>query len=132
MANRGVVPSSMIRGGNVHAGLPSRQVSGELVDLLAEGQHVRVERIVSTGQTTPEGQWYDEVTDEWVLLVLGEARLRIEDESADRALGSGDWLFIPAHCRHRVVWTSVDPPAVWLAVHFAPAKGRVDRAQLRR
>lgn len=117
-----------LQAGNLRSALPSQPLSSELVDVLAERGAVRIERIVSTGQITPDAAWYDELTDEWVLLVSGEARLRIEDESADRALGSGDWLFIPAHCRHRVTWTSTDPPAVWLAVHFAPTNGKVDRA----
>ena len=45
-------------------------------------------------------------------------RLRIEGESADRELGDGDWIMLPAHCRHRVTWTRAEPPTVWLAIHF--------------
>jgi cupin 2 domain-containing protein len=90
------------------------------VEVLAKAGRSRIERIVSTGQVTPDGQWYDEASDEWVLLVSGEARLRIERESEARQLRPGDWLFLPAHCRHRVTWTSTDPPAIWLAAHIAP------------
>ena len=81
---------------------------------------MRIERITSTGQATPEGEWYDQDTEEWVLLVEGAARLRIEGESEDRALNEGDWIFLPVHCRHRVTWTRAEPPTVWLAVHFTP------------
>ena len=49
-------------------------------------------------------------------LLAGSARLRIEDEAAPRDLGPGDWLVLPAHCRHRVEATSRAPAAVWLAV----------------
>ncbi len=109
-----------MRGGNLHAGLPLEAPPAEVVEVLTETGRSRVERIVSTGQVTPDGQWYDEASEEWVLLVSGEARLRIETESEERQLRPGDWLFLPAHCRHRVTWTSTDPPAIWLAVHILP------------
>jgi cupin 2 domain-containing protein len=88
------------------------------VDTLVHREGLRIERIVSTGQTTPEGQWYDQETDEWVLVVESAARLRIEGEQADRELSEGDWILLPAHCRHRVTWTRAEPPTVWLAIHF--------------
>jgi quercetin dioxygenase-like cupin family protein len=55
----------------------------------------------------------------WALVVKGRARLRIEGEAQDRELGEGDFVLLPAHCRHRVTWTEQDVPTVWLAVHFA-------------
>lgn len=77
---------------------------------------VRVERIVSTGQSTPAGTWYDQDQDEWVALLAGTATLSFEDgRTID--LGPGDALMIPAHVRHRVERTSRDPACVWIAVH---------------
>jgi cupin 2 domain-containing protein len=108
----------MIKTGNLRRDLPARQLTDELVDLLVERPGLRIERIVSTGQVTAEGQWYDQDSDEWVLLVEGSARLRIEGEQADRELSEGDWILLPAHCRHRVTWTRAEPPTVWLAIHF--------------
>ena len=108
----------MVRTGNLKRDLPARPLPDEVVGLLLDRPGLRIERIVSTGQATPEGQWYDQETDEWVLVVAGAARLRIEDEVTDRELGEGDWIFLPAHCRHRVTWTRAEPPTVWLAVHF--------------
>jgi cupin 2 domain-containing protein len=90
----------------------------ELVDIVVERPGMRIERIVSTGQATPDGEWYDQESDEFVLLVEGAGRLRIEGEAEDRALEAGDWVFLPAHCRHRVTWTRAEPPTVWLAIHF--------------
>jgi cupin 2 domain-containing protein len=101
----------------LRTGLPAQPVADEIFEVLVERPGVRIERIVSTGQTTPEDQWYDQARDEFVLLIAGAARLRIEGEAEDRALAEGDWLLIPAHCRHRVTWTREDPPTVWLAVH---------------
>jgi cupin 2 domain-containing protein len=81
---------------------------------------MRIERIVSTGQASPPGFWYDQPWDEWVALLAGAARLRFENEPGDRELCPGDHVFIPAHARHRVEWTSAQPPTLWLAVHSDP------------
>jgi len=108
----------MIKTGNLRSGLPARPLPDEVVDLLVEHPGLRIERIVSTGQATPEGQWYDQDSDELVLVVDGTARLSIEGESEERELGEGDWILLPVHCRHRVTWTRAEPPTVWLAIHF--------------
>ena len=108
----------MIKTGNLRSGLPARPLPDEVVDPLVERQGLRIERIVSTGQATPEGQWYDQDSDELVVVVDGAARLSIEGENEERELGEGDWILLPAHCRHRVTWTRAEPPTVWLAVHF--------------
>jgi len=79
---------------------------------------VRLVRIVSTGQASPEGEWYDQPDWEWVALLKGAAGLRIEGEAEVRALAPGDFVHIPAHTRHRVEWTAADEPTVWLALHY--------------
>jgi cupin 2 domain-containing protein len=111
--------SGMIRSGDLRSGIPDGRRADEIIDRLVErAPSLRIERIVSTGQVTPEGEWYDQDDDEWVLVVAGAARLRIEGEERDRELAEGDWVLLPAHCRHRVTWTRAEPPTVWLAVHF--------------
>jgi cupin 2 domain-containing protein len=112
----------MVSSGNMLSGLPQGALPDEAVDTLLAGPHVRIERIVSTGQATPEGEWYDQDDDEWVLLVSGAARLKIEGEERDRSLQPGDWLLLPAHCRHRVTWMEAEPATVWLAIHLAKAE----------
>ncbi|MEZ6058418.1 MAG: cupin domain-containing protein [Planctomycetaceae bacterium] len=102
---------------NLFANLPQR-TTDELVDLLATGEGLRIERIVSTGQVSPPGFWYDQPDAEWVVLLQGAAQLRLHGEDSPRHLQPGDHLLIPAHCRHRVEWTALDAPTVWLAVHF--------------
>jgi cupin 2 domain-containing protein len=92
----------------------------ELVEVLCRTPHLRVERIVSHGHRTPEGQWYDQDTDEWVLLLSGAAHLRIDGQSELVAMRAGDYLFLPAHLRHRVEWTDPEHDSVWLAVHVPP------------
>jgi cupin 2 domain-containing protein len=111
---------SVIRAGSLLRDLPQRLLDREVTEVILDRQGLRIERILSTGQTTPEGQWFDQDTDEWVLLAAGAARLRIEGEHQDRALAEGDWVLLPAGCRHRVTWTRAEPPTVWLAVHFPP------------
>ncbi len=92
----------------------------EAFETLLEGGPFRLQRIVSTGQATPPGEWYDQDDDEWVVLLQGAADLRLADETQPRRLAPGDWLLLPAGCRHRVEWTAVDGPTVWLALHHAP------------
>ena len=84
----------MVKTGDLERNLPARPLPDEIVDLLLERPGLRIERIVSTGQTTPEGQWYDQETDEWVLVIAGAARLRIDGEVTDRELGEGDWILL--------------------------------------
>lgn len=91
----------------------------EVVESLIAGGQFRVERIVSTGQTTPPGQWYDQEQDEWVAMLSGAATLLFEDEPEPRRLDPGDYLHIPAHRRHRVEWTDPEQTTVWLAIHYS-------------
>jgi len=84
---------------------------------LAARAGVRIERIVSRGHASPPGFWYDQDEHEYVLLVQGAAELEVEPGRSVR-LGPGDWLDIPAHARHRVVWTDPDADTIWLAVFY--------------
>jgi cupin 2 domain-containing protein len=105
-----------VKRGNLLTGLPSSPAE-ERIDRLIDGATVRIERIVSTGQASPPGFWYDQPDDEFVVLLAGAARLRFEAGDVGLDLAPGDWVEIPAHTRHRVEWTQADPPTVWLAVH---------------
>jgi len=102
---------------NLLAELPAGGVE-EAFEPILERPGVRIERIVSSGQATPPGEWYDQCDDEWVLLLAGTAGLLLEGEPEPRRLSPGDCLLLPARCRHRVAWTDPDVPTVWLAVHF--------------
>jgi cupin 2 domain-containing protein len=102
---------------NLFADLPAHPPE-ELFELLVQSAGARLQRIVSLGHATPPGQWYDQDTNEWVVLLRGAASLRFEDEPAPRVLVPGDWIDIPAHRRHRVEWTAAGEPTVWLALHY--------------
>jgi cupin 2 domain-containing protein len=103
---------------NLLAQLPSR-ADDEIVEPLLERPGLRLERIVSWGHATPVGQWYDQEQEEWVMVLSGAARMRIQGKG-EYALGPGDSVLLPAHCRHRVEWTDPDAPTVWLALHCCP------------
>ena len=91
------------------------QDSKEYFESCVQGRDgLLVERIVSCGHTTPEGEWYDQERDEWVAVLEGEATLLFED-GREMALGRGDHVFLPRRIRHKVVHTS--SPCIWLAVH---------------
>lgn len=102
---------------NILAGLPPA-LTDEAFETIAESDTVRIERIVSSGQATPEGEWYDQQRDEWVLLLAGSAGLLFEGAPEPQRLGPGDSVLIPAGRRHRVAWTDPAVSTVWLAVHF--------------
>jgi cupin 2 domain-containing protein len=97
---------------NLSSSLPDE----ELFEPLLETDNLLIERIISTGQTTPSGQWYDQDRNEWVILLQGEAELSYEDGSKIW-LKAGDYLFIRAHQKHRVEYTTSEPPCIWLAIH---------------
>ena len=91
--------------------------SPEFSEDLFAAPGARVERIVSSGQATPAGEWLSQDWTEWVVLLSGGAGLRVEGEET-RVLRPGHWMTLPAGLRHRVEWTAPDATTVWLAVHF--------------
>jgi cupin 2 domain-containing protein len=103
--------------GNLFAGRPAAAQPTELFDTLLTRPGLRIERIVSTGQASPAGFWYEQADAEWVVLLVGEALLRFEDESEARRLRAGDWIYIEPQRRHRMDWTDPAAATVWLAVH---------------
>lgn len=102
---------------NLFAGLP-KNLPEELIENLVVSENVRVERIVSTGQSSPPGFWYDQDENEWVIILRGSAALEFAGETKLRRMKCGDWLLIPVHQKHRIVATASDRPTVWLAVFF--------------
>ena len=101
----------------------SSTIPEEITDVIVRGNSVRIERIVSTGQSSPDGFWYDQDESEWVLLLRGQAVLVFEGDDSSESelrmiLNPGDCVNIVAHRRHRVEWTSSEPPTIWLAVFY--------------
>jgi cupin 2 domain-containing protein len=89
----------------------------EAFEELLKTPNLRIERIVSTGQSSPEGFWFDQDQNEWVIVLRGAARLRFEPDEVIE-MRPGAYVNIPAHRRHRVEWTDPNQPTVWLAIHY--------------
>jgi cupin 2 domain-containing protein len=89
----------------------------ELFESIFESENLHIERIVSNGQVTPEGQWYDQERHEWVVLLQGNAIVEFED-GRSVSLERGENIFINPHEKHRVTHTSTNPACIWLAIHF--------------
>ena len=100
---------------NLFTNLPADLHEEHFTALLDSGG-VRIERIVSHGQASPENVWYDQPRPEWVVVLKGAARLRFENETIE--MKPGDFVNLPAHKKHRVEWTTPDEPTIWLAVHY--------------
>jgi len=101
---------------NIFDNIP-QHLDEELFENLLTKDGIKIQRIVSEAHTTPEGQWYDQEDNEWVILLQGAAIISFENEE-DIPLKVGEYLNIPAHKRHRVSWTSEEEKTVWIAVHY--------------
>lgn len=102
---------------NLLAGIPSN-LPYELTQVIVRTSDVRIERIVSRGHASPEGFWYDQESNEMVVLISGKAALSFEGRDGVVVLEPGDFVNIKAHIRHRVEWTASGTDTVWLAVHY--------------
>lgn len=92
----------------------------EIFETLASAPGLKIERITTLGQCTPAGEWYNQPNREWVMLLQGAAQLLFED-GRELSLVPGDYVDIPAHCKHRVSWTDPAQRCLWLAVHYGAA-----------
>jgi cupin 2 domain-containing protein len=93
--------------------LPPLPLPEELTTIIAESGSVRIERIISTGQVS---DWYDQAETEFVTLLQGNAVIEFEDRTV--AMEKGDTIVIKPHERHRVSYTSTEPPCIWLCVFY--------------
>jgi cupin 2 domain-containing protein len=92
-------------------------IEREITEVLAQSSSVRIEKIVSQGQSSPENFWYDQEENEWVILLRGSAILEFENGEFIQ-LDEGDYINIPAHKKHRVEWTVIYEQTIWLAVFY--------------
>ena len=86
--------------------------SGENFTTLLEHKNIKINRIVSSSNV--ESIEYIQEEDEWLVLLEGEATIRIEDN--EKILTKGETLFIPAKVLHTVLQTTKG--TVWLTVHI--------------
>ncbi len=100
--------------------LPSPEVS-EIFEAIVQTENLTIERIISNGQTSPKDFWYEQEKAEWVVLLQGKATLEYESGRL-LELQKGDYVLIPPLEKHRVIYTSQEPPCIWLAIHFQQKK----------
>ena len=93
--------------------LSELSLTNEMTTILIENEKVRIEKIISTGQIS---DWYDQEETEFVVLCDGNAELEFEHNRV--VLAKGDSLLIPPHQKHRVAYTSSEPPCIWLCVFY--------------
>ncbi|KAB7889981.1 cupin domain-containing protein [Poseidonibacter ostreae] len=87
----------------------------QFFDLL-KNDKIKIEKIVSNGQSSPINFWYEQEKNEFVLILKGNAILEYEDK--DLELKEGDYINIKAFTKHRVKYTNKDEPTIWLAVFY--------------
>ncbi len=97
---------------------PVKPAPEEFLEILASGNSgtFRIERIVSQGHVSPPDFWYDQ--DEWELAAVLQGSAELEFTDCKISLSSGDWLIIPEHVKHRVIFTSSEPQCIWLTVFW--------------
>lgn len=101
---------------NIYQHLPFH-LPDECIEILQSHSTVRIERIVSQGHKTPEDQWYDQLEHEWVIVLQGSGV--IEYETGEQImLKAGDYVYLPARVKHRVVSTIETQQTVWLAIFW--------------
>jgi len=104
-----------LKKGNIFNHAPSGN-SHEVFTTLFESQQFKIESITGLRSYDRPGEWYDQLQDEWVILLQGNAMIEIRDEEIIE-LEAGDYIFLPAHKVHRVNQTSKTPHCIWLAIH---------------
>jgi cupin 2 domain-containing protein len=109
--------SSGVKAGNLFSEIPDSTID-EVFEILLRNDHFKLERIISSGQATPPGEWYDQDMNEWVILLSGSAGLLFEGEEEVSIMHPGEYVQIPAHKRHRIEWTDPEQKTVWLALHY--------------
>ncbi|MCF6340590.1 MAG: cupin domain-containing protein [Sulfurimonas sp.] len=94
-----------------------KDLNKEVFETIISKNDIKIERIISYGQATTEFKWYSQESDEWVILLKGEAILSFLDEE-DIRLKAGDYINIQAFKKHKVSWTLPNQESIWLAVHY--------------
>lgn len=117
--------------------LKDLSVNEEIIKILFKNENVKIEKIISTGQTT---DWQESNKNEFVILVQGNAEIEYYDNricedknfktneniiknlkntnDMKLQLGKGDIILIKKGERHRVSYTSKNPCCIWICIFF--------------
>ncbi|HPA14870.1 MAG TPA: cupin domain-containing protein [Desulfobacterales bacterium] len=103
--------------GNIYLNIP-HHLPDEIFENIILTGGIKIERILSKGHCSPEGHWYNQEKNEWVMVLKGRAGLQFKQNENIIEMQPGDYINIPAHCEHRVEWTDSEEETIWLAVHY--------------
>ena len=117
--------------------LKDLSVNEEIIKILFKNENVKIEKIISTGQTT---DWQESNKNEFVILIQGNAEIEYYDNricedknfktnenvmknlkntnDMKLQLGKGDIILIKKGERHRVSYTSKNPCCIWICIFF--------------
>ena len=101
---------------NIFEKIPG-ELKEEYFEEIISNNNFRLERIVSDGHISPEGFWYDQNKNEFVILISGSAVIELEND-VTMNMKPGDYLIIPANKKHRVVKTDENEKTYWLVLHY--------------
>ena len=101
---------------SIFSDIPS-EIPNEIFEDIITTDKLRIKRIVSKGQTSPDTGWYDQSENEWLIILSGYGVIEYINGVKVR-LKQGDYLNIKAHEQHRVIETSPDEATVWLAIFY--------------
>ena len=102
---------------NIFSGI-QKQAPDEVLETVFKTDQFKIERIISQGHATAEGEWYDQYKNEWVLVLKGNASLLFDGNDEVLDMKPGDYINIPAHQKHRVEWTDPEEETIWLTIHY--------------
>ena len=102
---------------NIYNDIPPA-IPEEIFEEIISSGNIRIERIVSKGQSSPDNFWYDQDQNEWVIVLKGKAKLKFVDDEKAVEMKEGDYLNIPSHKKHRVESTDPENETIWLAVFY--------------
>jgi len=108
----------MKKNNNIFSSIPE-DIPDEITEQIINSGTVRIERIISNGQSSPDNFWYDQDENEWVIVLQGQAEILFENELKIISLKTGDFINIPAHAKHKVKRTAENMATIWLAVFYS-------------
>ncbi|MCP4970218.1 MAG: cupin [Arcobacter sp.] len=92
----------------------------EKIEDILKTRNIRIERIISNGQSTEEDFWYDQEENEFVILLEGNAILEIKEDNKIKQieLVKNEYINIKANVKHRVKYTDSNNPTIWLTIFY--------------
>lgn len=101
---------------NIFDNIKINKKSEDFFELL-RNETIKIERIVSNGQVSPENFWYKQDENEFIVVLEGNAIIEFKNKKIVK-LKKGDCLNIDAFLEHKINYTSVTGPTVWLAIFY--------------